>query len=109
VQFRSGSAEIEPMSQPLLDQIAEGLNANPQVKYIEIQGHTDNVGDRAMNQRLSEARAESVKEALERRHVDSGRLKTRGYGEMRPIAPNEAPGGRQKNRRVDFVIVNGRS
>ncbi len=109
VQFRSGSAEIEPMSQPLLDQIAEGLNANPQVKYIEIQGHTDNVGDRAMNQRLSEARAASVKEALERRHVDSGRLKTRGYGEMRPIAPNEAPGGRQKNRRVDFVIVNGRS
>jgi OmpA-OmpF porin, OOP family len=105
VQFRSGSAEIDPNSQPLLDQIAEGLNANPQVKRIQIQGHTDNVGDRAMNQRLSEARAESVKDALEKRHVDGDRLETRGYGETRPIAPNKSPGGRHKNRRVEFVIV----
>ena len=109
VQFRSGSAEIDPNSAPLLDQIAQGLNANPQVKHIEIQGHTDNVGDRAMNQRLSEDRARSVKDALEKRGVDGGRLETRGYGETRPIAPNKSAGGRHKNRRVEFVIVDRRS
>ncbi len=105
VQFRTGSAEIEGNSQQLLDQIAEALNANPQVKHIQIQGHTDNRGDRATNQRLSEARAASVKDALEKRHVDGERLETRGYGEMRPIAPNKAAAGRAKNRRVEFVIM----
>ncbi len=105
VQFRSGSAEIDHNSEQLLDQIAEALNANPQVKHIRIEGHTDNVGDRAVNQRLSEDRARSVKDALEKRKVDSGRLDTRGYGETRPIAPNRSPGGRHKNRRVEFVIA----
>ena len=109
VQFRSGSAEIDSNSGPLLDQIAEALNANPQVAHVRIEGHTDNVGDRTLNQKLSEARAQSVKDALEKRHVDGGRLETRGYGETRPIAPNTAPGGRHKNRRVEFVIADGRS
>ncbi len=105
VQFRSGSAEIDRNSNQLLDQIAEALNANPQVAHVEIQGHTDNVGDRGSNQRLSEARARSVKDALEKRNVDGGRLETRGYGETRPIAPNRSAGGRPKNRRVEFVIL----
>ena len=109
VQFRSGSAEIDPNSQPLLDQIGEALNANPQVKHVVIEGHTDNVGDRGMNQHLSEARARSVKDALEKRHVDGGRLDPRGFGETKPIAPNASPGGRQKNRRVEFVVDNRRS
>jgi OOP family OmpA-OmpF porin len=105
VQFRTGSAEIDSRSNQLLDQIGEALNANPQVKHVQIQGHTDNVGGRGINQKLSEARADSVKDALEKRHVDGGRLETRGYGEMRPIAPNKAAAGRAKNRRVEFVIM----
>ena len=89
VQFRTGSAEIDQNSEPLLDQIAQGLNANPQVKHVQIEGYTDNVGDPRVNQRLSEERAASVKDALERRHVDGDRLVTRGFGETHPIAPND--------------------
>jgi outer membrane protein OmpA-like peptidoglycan-associated protein len=104
VQFRTGSAEIDHRSEPLLDQIGQALNANPDVKHVEIQGHTDNVGGRPINQKLSEERAASVKSALEKRNVDGGRLEPHGYGENRPIAPNKSPGGRAKNRRVEFVI-----
>jgi outer membrane protein OmpA-like peptidoglycan-associated protein len=105
VQFQSGSTEIDRNSEPLLDQIAQALDANPQVKKIRIEGHTDNVGGTAINQKLSEQRAASVRNALIKRKVDGDRLDARGYGETRPIGPNESPGGRQKNRRVEFVIV----
>ena len=107
VQFRTGSAEIDKNSDELLDQIAQGLDANTQVKHVRIEGHTDNVGDPGVNQKLSQARAESVKQALIKRHVDGGRLDTRGLGETQPVAPNTSAGGRQKNRRVEFVIVEG--
>ncbi len=105
VQFETGSVELTKKSDPLLDQIAEALKANPQVKRIQIEGHTDNVGDVNVNLHLSEQRASSVKVALERRGVDRDRLETKGFGEGRPIAPNKSPGGRQKNRRVEFVIL----
>jgi OOP family OmpA-OmpF porin len=105
VQFKTGSTEIDKNSDPLLDQIAQALDANPQVKKIRIEGHTDNVGDPAGNQKLSEQRAGSVKAALVKRGVDEDRLATRGLGEVKPIAPNASPGGRQKNRRVEFIIV----
>jgi len=108
VQFRTGSAVPDRNSEPLLDQIAQGLNANSQVKHIQIEGYTDNVGDPRVNQRLSEARANAVKEALERRHVDSDRLVTHGFGETHPLVSNETAGGRQKNRRVEFVIMGGK-
>jgi len=85
-----------------------GLNSNSQVKHVLIEGHTDNVGDRRTNQRLSEERAASVKQALINRHVDEARLKTRGFGETRPIKPNKSAAGRANNRRVDFVIQEGR-
>ncbi len=107
VQFRSGSSEIDKNSEQLLDQIAQALEGNSQVKKLRIEGHTDDVGDDQSNQKLSEARAKSVKDALVKRGVDSGRLETQGVGEARPIAPNDTPGGRQKNRRVEFVIVGG--
>lgn len=105
VQFQTGSTELDKNSDPLLDQIAQALDANPQVKKVRIEGHTDNVGDPALNQKLSEQRAAAVKRALEKRGVDGDRLETRGYGETQPIAPNGSPGGRQKNRRVQFVIL----
>jgi OmpA-OmpF porin, OOP family len=105
VQFRTGSDEIQPQSEPLLDQIAEALNANPQVKRVRVEGHTDNVGGPGINQRLSDERAASVKKALEKRGVDGDRLETRGYGENRPIAPNKTAAGKAKNRRVEFIIV----
>jgi outer membrane protein OmpA-like peptidoglycan-associated protein len=105
VQFRTGSNEVDKNSEALLDQIAQALDANPQVKKLRIEGHTDNVGSPAINQKLSEERAASVKKELTKRGVSGDRLDTRGYGETKPIAPNASPGGRQKNRRVEFVIV----
>ena len=109
VQFRSGSSEIDKNSDQLLDQIAQALEGNSQVKKLRIEGHTDNVGDDQTNLKLSEARAKSVKEALVKRGVSSGRLDTAGVGEAHPIAPNDTPGGRQMNRRVEFIIVGGGS
>jgi OOP family OmpA-OmpF porin len=105
VQFHSGSAEIEKNSEPLLDQIAQALDANPQVKKIRIEGYTDNVGGTAANQKLSEQRALAVRTALVKRGVNEGRLEARGLGEAKPIGPNTSPGGRQKNRRVEFIIA----
>lgn len=107
VQFRTGSSEIDKHSEQLLDQIAQALEGNSQVKKLRIEGHTDNVGDDVTNQKLSEARAKAVKDALAKRGVDRDRLETAGLGETRPIAPNDSPGGRQKNRRVEFIIVGG--
>ena len=107
VQFQSGSAEIDKNSEPLLDQIAQALEGNSSVRKLRIEGHTDNVGDDTGNQKLSEARAKSVKDALTRRGVDGDRLETAGLGETRPIAPNDTAGGRQKNRRVEFIILGG--
>ncbi len=108
VQFATGSAHIDRRSEPLLDQIGQALVANPQVGKIRVDGHTDNVGGTGINQKLSEERAASVREALIKRGVDGDRLATRGYGESRPVAPNKSPAGRAKNRRVEFIIVGGR-
>jgi len=107
VQFQSGSAEIDKNSEQLLDQIAQALEGNSSVKKLRIEGHTDNVGDDTGNQKLSDARAKAVRDALTKRGVDGDRLETAGLGETRPIAPNDTPGGRQKNRRVEFIIMGG--
>jgi outer membrane protein OmpA-like peptidoglycan-associated protein len=108
VQFETGSAHITKKSEQLLDQIAQALNTHTQIKKMRVEGHTDNVGPPAINQKLSEERAVSVKDALTKRGVDGDRLDTKGFGETHPIAPNKTAGGRQKNRRVEFVILEGR-
>ena len=105
VQFKTGSAEIDSRSDPLLDQIAAALRANPQVRRLRIEGHTDDTGEESVNRRLSEQRAESVERALTGRGIDGDRLEPRGYGESRPAAPNATAAGRAKNRRVEFIIV----
>jgi outer membrane protein OmpA-like peptidoglycan-associated protein len=105
VQFKTGSAEIEAKSEPLIDQIAASLVGYPDIGLVRIEGHTDDVGGDDINQRLSEQRAASVRAALIRRGVAEGRLETTGVGESRPIAPNATAAGRAKNRRVEFIIV----
>jgi outer membrane protein OmpA-like peptidoglycan-associated protein len=89
-------------SQPLLDQIAAALRAHPELD-VRVQGHTDNVGRRDYNDKLSQERAEAVENALKRRGISGGRLHAKGFGEARPIASNQTKGGRAKNRRVEFV------
>lgn len=105
VQFPLGEANILPKSEQLIDEMAAALKEHPEIKRVEIQGHTDNTGDDFFNLRLGQSRADSVKRALVKRGVPAARLLTKGYGEQGPIAPNDTPAGRARNRRVEFVIV----
>ncbi len=106
IQFASGSEVILPKSEQLVDEMARALKEHPELKKVEIQGHTDSTGDDFFNLKLGQERAESVKRALVKRGVPPARLVPKGYGESNPIAPNLTRAGRAKNRRVEFVIVN---
>lgn len=105
VQFETGSSTIRKQSYDLLDDVAQVLKANPQIELIRVEGHTDDRGGEAMNQRLSQARATSVRDYLIDQDIDADRLVAVGYGESQPIATNETAEGRQRNRRVEFKIL----
>jgi len=104
VSFRSGSSTITPGSLPTLNRVAEALVANPEVK-VEIQGHTDNSGSRASNLRISQSRANSVRNYLISKGVDGTRLVAKGYGPDVPVAPNTTQAGRTQNRRVELKQI----
>jgi len=106
VQFKTGSAVILPVSDDLLRQVAGVLVEHPEIVKLEVQGHTDNRGGKKYNRKLSQKRAASVMKWLVTfGQIDSGRLSAHGYGLEQPIADNATPEGRQKNRRVQFKIV----
>jgi len=105
VQFDTGRATIKPASDGLLDQVAQVLTSHPDIARLEVQGHTDNKGSRALNKKLSQDRASAVMGALVKRGVDKSRLSAKGYGQDLPIADNNTDVGRQANRRVQFSIV----
>ena len=105
VHFATGSATILPDSFPMLQEIANLLKANPQIRRMSIEGHTDDRGDADMNKRLSDARAKSVLVWLSQHGVEAERLESHGYGEERPIADNTTDTGRAANRRVEFKIT----
>ena len=103
ILFASGSDRIRPESTPTLEEIAEMLTSHPDLS-LAIEGHTDADGDDAFNQSLSERRAAAVKSWLvSERGVDSARLTTAGFGEQKPVAPNDTAEGKQQNRRVELV------
>jgi outer membrane protein OmpA-like peptidoglycan-associated protein len=104
VHFVTDSADIMPDSQTLLERIADFLNRHPELRQMEIQGHTDNQGPRPRNQALSQQRAESVRTALVNLGVAADRLTARGFGPDRPVGPNLTAAGRARNRRVVFEI-----
>jgi outer membrane protein OmpA-like peptidoglycan-associated protein len=105
ISFATGSDEILPNSEPILLEVADALLRNPDLELVEIQGHTDNSGDRELNMRLSQRRAESVQRWLIRHGVEPTRLMAKGYGPTRPIVPNITQQNRARNRRVQFRIV----
>jgi outer membrane protein OmpA-like peptidoglycan-associated protein len=105
IHFENDSAEIKGDSFIILDEVADVMLRNPQIRRVEVQGHTDSRGDNDHNQQLSQARAESVVQYLIDAGVDPRRLEARGYGEDQPIAPNVTSAGRAKNRRVEFHIT----
>lgn len=102
--FNFGEAELLEDSYSELRRIAELLKKNPDMK-IRINGHTDNVGSHRNNYLLSLNRAKNVAEFLYSLGIDKTRIKVKGYGERKPIANNSTEEGRQKNRRVEFVIL----
>ena len=105
VYFDFGKATIQTRSHNLLGQVGSILRANPEVTKLRIEGHTDDKGSESFNRDLSQARAEAVRDFLVGRGIDAGRLEAKGYGEARPIATNGTEAGREKNRRVEFTIV----
>jgi chemotaxis protein MotB len=109
VLFDSGKAELRRTAYPVLDKVAQVLKEVPG-QPIGIEGHTDNVPIKvsgwADNQALSLARANAVMDYLvEKQGIDSGRFIPVGHGEEQPIASNDTVEGRQKNRRVEIVIL----
>ena len=103
ILFETGSATLLPTATHELDQLSRLLVEHP-AYHAEIRGHTDDVGDDADNQRLSEARAKAVRDELVRRSIDAGRLTTIGFGETQPVADNKTAEGRRKNRRTEVRL-----
>jgi outer membrane protein OmpA-like peptidoglycan-associated protein len=101
VNFATGSSELTDTAQAILDDVAQTLLANPDIR-VEVGGHTDITGSRAVNTRLSQARAESVMAYLVSKGVDAPRLTARGYGPDDPVADNATREGRAQNRRVEL-------
>lgn len=108
VQFDTGKATIRPESDKLLTEIAQILKDNPDIELVSIDGHTDNVGNKAGNKILSRNRAAAVVKWLadkKKGGIDPKRLKSEGFGQDKPIADNTTEEGRQKNRRVEIRIL----
>lgn len=105
VAFESDRADLLPSSLPVLDRAIAALKTDATVK-LEIAGYTDNSGDPAHNQELSQKRADAVKAYLISKGIDAARLTSRGFGQDSAIADNATPEGREKNRRVEFHFVN---
>jgi outer membrane protein OmpA-like peptidoglycan-associated protein len=104
IYYTTNSAELEEKSKIVVEEFAEFLKENPDIK-IEIQGHTDNVGKPADNLALSTNRAYTVKEALEEKGIAGSRITARGFGSIKPAAPNDTEANRLRNRRTEFVIT----
>ena len=105
IYFATGSAKLLAKSYPALKQVVQVLNDNPSYK-IDINGYTDNTGGSELNQKLSENRANSVKQYILGSGIDESRITAIGHGEDDPIADNKTSKGRAKNRRVEMKLRN---
>ena len=102
--FDYDKATLRDQSFPALDKVVEMLESNPTLT-IEIGGHTDDRGSEDYNQRLSQGRADAVRQYLVEKLIDSSRVTARGYGEIQPEVANDTEAGRQTNRRVVFTVL----
>ena len=104
IQFESKSVELEPVSMIELNKLVQLMNDNPSVK-IQINGHTDDVGNDADNLKLSESRAKAVVDYLISKGIDAKRLASKGFGETQPVADNSSEEGKALNRRTEFIVT----
>ena len=104
--FKFGQTKMPEDMQGKLDQLVSQLKANPNGAYIEIEGHTDNVGPKDVNYKLGLERAEAVKRYLyENQQIPLHKINVISYGEEKPIAPNKTKAGRAQNRRVVIKVL----
>lgn len=101
--FETGSAQLKSEAQQQLGELGTILKKYKQDR-IRIAGYTDSVGTASHNEMLSERRADAVRDVLKRSGVEDEQLLTQGFGETRPVASNDSPTGRAKNRRVELII-----
>ncbi len=104
VNFAMGSATLVPGASVTLRTVAQAMKASPAVA-VEIGGYTDSIGPADKNQRLSERRANAVKQFLVGEGIDAARISAKGYGETQPVESNETDAGRANNRRVGFKVT----
>lgn len=102
IKFDVSKATIKPESMGVINNIVKILNDHPELKF-SVEGHTDSDGDDAFNQKLSEARAQSVMNKLVELGIDGSRLTSKGWGESKPVSDNSSPEAKANNRRVEFI------
>ena len=105
VLFETGSAKLKPESTAALEIIKQYLTDKSYISQLRVECHSDNSGDAATNQSLTEKRALAVCKKLIEMGVDCKRLIAVGFGDTKPAADNSTPGGKAENRRVNFVNV----
>ena len=104
VLFDTGSAALKPGTREKLARVSGILLSHPELK-MQIEGHTDSVGEAEYNQRLSENRADSVRNYLVSQGISANAVGTAGFGEAKPVSSNDTPTGRQQNRRVELIVA----
>ena len=105
INFDFNKTDVKKIYYPKIKKIADILKANPKLK-IEIDGYTDNVGDKNYNLKLSLKRAEAIKKILVYTyHINPNRIKVKGFGEKYPLVPNTTPTNRALNRRVEIIAI----
>ena len=105
VNFETGSANITSDSEATLEDLRIFLTERPKITKLRIEGHTDNVGKKEDNLKLSGERARAVKTWLVNKGISSSRLTAWGYGDEKPVAPNTTDANKAQNRRVEYVII----
>jgi len=105
VQFEYNSAKIMEVSHSLLNEVADLIKKTPRIKKLQVEGHASSDGADEYNMTLSDKRAKSVRAYLVTQGVPKDKLVAKGFGETKPIATNDTEVGREKNRRVEFNIV----
>ena len=104
--FKFNQAKLPEDTQAKLDELVNQLKANPNGAYIEIEGHTDNVGPKDVNYRVGLERAEAVKRYLYEQHqIPLHKMNVISYGSEKPVAPNKTKDGRAQNRRVVIKVL----
>ena len=104
--FKFGKTDLPDTAKMRLDEVISQLKANPNNIFIEIEGHTDNVGDKAINEKIGLERAEAVKRYLYEQHqIPLHKMNVISYGEDKPVAPNKTKDGRAQNRRVVVKVL----